>query len=135
MVKTYNIDAVNLVVGGRVITGLSDGSSISVEKAEDNFEEHVGVKGEVAVAEINNPIAEVTVTLQNTSPSVRYLDGLANKKGENAMVSTQIIDLSTNGINSGGTKSRVVKPSDKEYSNEITEREFTIRIFDYEVDA
>lgn len=135
MATTYDVSDVNVSIDGTILTGFSEGDAISVEKMEDNFTEHVGVKGEVAVAETNNNVAELTVVLQATSPSVAFLDGLAGRKGDNAIVSAQIIDLTTNGVSSGGSQARVTKPATKGYSNELPEREFVIRIFDYSTDA
>ena len=130
-VSTYDIKDVNLVVNGVIITGFAEGSVITSEKNEDNFSTHVGVKGEVTFAESNDPTGMITCVLKNTSPSVSYLEGLSNKKGKNAIISAQVIDLNTNGVNSGGTECRVMKPANKEYSNEETEREFSIYVADY----
>ena len=133
MTTTYDVMDVNLVVDGVVITGYAEGTVINATKSEDNFSTHVGVKGEVAIAETNNPTGEIEITLKNTSPSVEYLISLASRKGENALVAAQIVDLNTNGINVGGTECRVKKPSDIAISNEETQRTFSIFIADYTI--
>lgn len=130
---TFDIKNVNLVVGGQIITGFAEGSVINAEKLEDNFSEHVGVKGEVTIAETNNETGEITVNLKNTSPSVSYLNSLANKKGESAIVDVAIVDLNTNGTQISGSRCRVRKPADVELGNEETEREFVIFVSDYTV--
>ena len=129
--QTYDIDKVNLIVDGQIITGLAEGSVISVEKLADNFTEHVGVKGEVTTSETNNNTAEITVILKNTSPSVSFLNGLANRKGQNAIIDASIVDLNDNGVSGGGAECRVRKPADMDFSNEETEREFVIFVSDY----
>jgi len=132
---TYDIKDVNVIVDGVVITGLAEGSVITSEKNEDNFSTHVGVKGEVTFAETNDPTGTITITLKNTSPHVRYLESLANRAGQNAIIGVQIIDLNTNAVNVSGNECRVMKSSDKEYSNEETEREYNIMVADYSTSA
>lgn len=129
--QTYDIAKVNVIVGGQVITGFAEGSVISIEKLEDNFTEHVGVKGEVTTSESNNNTADLTLVLKNTSPSVSYLNGLANRKGQNAVVDVAIVDLNDNGVSASGAECRVRRPADMDFSNEETEREFVIFISDY----
>ena len=130
---TYDVKNVNLIVAGQVITGFAEGSVIQAEKLEDNFTEHVGVKGEVTLAETNNNTGEITVVLKNTSPSVSFLNSLANRRGENAIVDVSVVDLNNNGTQISGSQARVRKPADAEYSNEETEREFVIFVGDYTV--
>ena len=130
---TYDIKDVNIIVDGVVITGLAEGSVITTEKNEDNFSTHVGVKGEVTFAETNDPTGTIAITLKNTSPQIAYLESLASRTGENAIISVQIIDLNTNAVNVSGNECRVMKSADKEYSNEETEREYNIMVADYTV--
>ena len=126
-VRTYDSMEVNLVVGGVVITGHASGTWITAERAEDDFTEHVGAKGEVAISETNNRTGEITVTLENTSPSVTYLYELSKRRGRNALVPVAVIDANEEGrIRISAPEARVRRPANYETSNEITEREFTI---------
>lgn len=124
--QTYDIKEVHLIIGGQVITGFAEGTVIEVSKLEDNFTEHVGVKGEVTIAETNNETGEVSVTLKNTSPSVAYLNSLANRKGQSAIVDVAIVDFNENSTQVSSANARVRKPADLDFSNEETDREFTI---------
>ncbi len=124
--KTYDPKLVNLVVDGTVITGFAEGTFISAEKTEDNFTEYVGAQGEVTLAENANETGGITITLKNTSPSVAFLNGLANRKGERAIVPVSIVDLNNGKATVGGRECRVRKPANYEASDEVSTREFVI---------
>lgn len=131
--RTYDPNDVNVVVGGRTITGFAEDSFVSAERLEDNFTEYVGAKGEVAMAESNNKTGEITLTLQSTSPSVTYLNNLAERKGSAAIVPVSIVDLNDDGkITVSGAEARVRKPSNYEAGREISEREFVIFVSELE---
>jgi hypothetical protein len=131
--KTYDPNDVNVIVGGRTITGFAEDSFISAERMEDNFTEYVGAKGEVAMAESNNKTGEITITLQSTSPSVAYLNDLAEKKGSSAVIPVSIVDLNDDGkITVSGAESRIRKPAKYEGGKEISEREFVIFVSELE---
>ena len=129
--KTYDIANVNLVVGGRTITGLADGTVIQAEKNADSFTSHVGVKGEVTLAENNDSTGTITVTVKNTSPSYPYLTQLGNRKGRNAIVPAQIVDFNENSVQAGGSEARVMRPANASWSDEETSREFQIFVADF----
>ena len=90
--RTYNPKDVILVVGGRAITGHADDSFIAAEKTEDGFTEYVGAKGEVSVAINANETGMIRITLASTSPSISYLNRLANRR---EIVSANVIDMNT----------------------------------------
>lgn len=123
--RTYDPKDVNVIVGGVVLTGVAEDSFVTAERMEDMFTEYVGAKGEVSISETSNNTGEVTVTLENTSPSVRYLNGLANKKGPAAIVPVQVVDMNDNTVVSS-TEARVRRPANYEAGRNITEREFVL---------
>ncbi|MBK5244291.1 MAG: DUF3277 family protein [Eubacteriaceae bacterium] len=128
---TYDVNDVNFLYGGVVITGFSKDSIIKSTKNEDNFTPNIGAKGDVCFAESADGTGTIEITLKQTSPSCAYLDGEANKKGDAALKPAQVVDLSTGGISSGGTKARVMKPADKEYGPEESDRTYSIYVADY----
>lgn len=123
--RTFDPKDINVIVGRVVLTGFAEDTFVTAERMEDTFTEYVGAKGEVSMSETSNNTGEITVVLENTSPSVRYLNGLANKKGPAAIVPVQIVDLNDNSIISA-TEARVRKPATYEGGKEINEREFVI---------
>ncbi|MCL2618664.1 MAG: hypothetical protein FWD98_06390, partial [Defluviitaleaceae bacterium] len=96
-VRTYDSKEVNLVVEGVVITGHAEGTWISAERSEDDFSEHVGAHGEVALAESNNFTGEITFSLDCTSPSNEFLYGLSRRRLDRAIISAVIVDANTHG--------------------------------------
>ena len=126
-VRTYDSKECNLVVGSVVITGHAEGTWISAERAEDDFTEHVGAHGEVALAESNNFTGEITFTLEATSPSNAYLYELSKRRGSRAIVDATIVDANEyGGILIGSEQCRVRRPANWESGPEITQREWTL---------
>lgn len=131
--EEYNPKDVNLILGGVVLTGYAEDSFITAERMEDSFTEYIGAKGEVSTSENANKTGEVTVTLASTSPSVSYLNELALKQGEQAVVSMQIVDLNNDTTKISGNEARVRKPASMEYGKEVGEREFVIFVADMDI--
>lgn len=129
--RTYNPKDVIVVVGGRAITGLADESFVAAEKLEDGFTEYVGAKGEVSIAENANETGVIRITVASTSPSISYLNGLANRR---TITATNVIDMNTNGVRAGGTQSIVRKPATAEWGKEIGNREYEIFIGDFTIE-
>ena len=126
--RSYDAKNVTVTVGGVYITGFAEGSFVECEKAEDTFQTSVGAQGDVAVAEVNNPLGAITLTLQQTSPSVPYLDRLAASK---QMVSVWVINQNEPREKTGGTQARVLRPASRSYSNSVEARAYQLQVFDY----
>lgn len=122
----YDPENVNVFVNNTALTGFAEDSFVQAEMLEDRFTEHVGAKGEVSYAENANKTGEITVTLASTSPSVAFLDDLAQSKGDNAIVPVSIVDLNENKKVVAGDRARVRKPATYEAGKEVSEREFVI---------
>ncbi|PDO11575.1 MAG: DUF3277 domain-containing protein [Candidatus Reconcilbacillus cellulovorans] len=127
-ITSYDAKNVTVTVGGVYITGFAEGSFVECEKAEDTFQTSVGAQGDVAVSEVNNPIGTITITLQQTSPSVTYLNRLAASK---QIVPVWVISNNSPREKIGGTQARVLRPAQSTFSNSIESRAFTIQVFDY----
>lgn len=78
MFSKYNAKDTTIMVDGVYITGLGE-DIWSFEKAEDLAENSVGAQGDVVRNEINDPIYNATVTVQQTSPQANFLFGLKNR--------------------------------------------------------
>jgi hypothetical protein len=72
----YDPNAVEVSLGGLVITGFADGTMVEVAQAADDYETKVGTKGAVGVTRIHNPMREVKLRLLKTSPSNDQLNAL-----------------------------------------------------------
>lgn len=121
---TYDVEKVNVVVGGVVLTGYADGSMVSAERNEDSVLPHVGTKGEVAYAENADRTGKFTVTLAETSPHNIYLNRLATTK--NSQVDVAIVSMNEHAVQVTGTNCRVLKPANVEVGRKVGEREYEI---------
>ena len=129
-ITSYNAQDVSVTVDNVFITGFAEGTFVEAAKDEDNFDTSVGAQGDVAITEVNNTLGTITITLQHGSPSISYLNRLANS---GRLVPAYVIANSIAGKEiSGGSQARVVKPADKTYADTTEDREFEIRVFDYE---
>lgn len=128
-VNSYDARNVSVTVDSVFITGFADGTFVDTSKDEDNIDTAVGAQGDVAVTEVNNQVGTITLTLQQSSPSVAYLNRLANSR---KMVPVYVISNQSGAKEIiGGTQARVIKPADVSFSDSQESRAFEIRVFDY----
>lgn len=123
---TYDSKAVSVIVGGVYLTGFSE-DMVEVEKDEDNFEVKVGAQGDTVRTKVNNPLGTATVTLQQTSPQVQYLDGLANS---GKLVPVTIINAGPPKETITVTEAFIKKPAARTYGNEAEDREYEFVLMD-----
>lgn len=128
-ISTYDAKKVTTVVGGRIITGFPDGSMVKASKTNNNFDSSSGAQGDVAVAINGDRLGMVVITLLPTSPSIPYLDQLAN---DNIMTSVWINSANALKETTGGSKAMIQKIADVEYGKGISNREYTLEVFDYQ---
>lgn len=131
VISTYDARDVSVSVDTTFVTGFAEGTFVSCEKDEDNFEAKVSAQGDVAVAKRNNTLATITITLNQTSPSIPLLNKLANSS---KMVPIWVISNNAVKEKVGGTQAMVKKPADIEFSDEVSDREYEIQVFDYTVE-
>ena len=79
-VTTYDPKKVNVIVGGRVITGFASDGVVTLAKSEDSVTPSVGAKGDVTYSENANESGTVSLTLMSTSSSLSYLRDLEVKR-------------------------------------------------------
>lgn len=129
MVRTYDPRDVAVIVDGRIITGVADGTFVSAEKEEDQWEPYVGAQGEVARARNAHPIGTISVTVEHTSPSNAHLAQLA---GSSRLFPARVVDRQNNNVSIGGSACWVQKPGSMEFGGEVSEIEWVIVVADYE---
>lgn len=131
-IGNYDPDDYMLVVGGRTITGLGEGTPITAEKDEDQWKAVVGAQGEVSWAYNRNPLGRIEVTVQRTSPDLSYLIQLSNSRDT---FPVHLIDRNTGEITVGGSEARIIKQPGLSgvAGDSVPEITFTIQIADYEV--
>ncbi len=129
-IKEYDPRDVSVIVDGHIVTGLGDGTFVQVEKSEENYETYVGAQGEITRARNANPLGQITVTLQNTSPTNAIFNRLAKSKGTFA---ARVVDRNTGKLTAGGSECWFEKPADREWGEETSEIEWTIIVGDYDI--
>lgn len=126
----YDIKKITVIVDGKYITGFSNDSKVGVDKSEDSQMEYIGVEGDVDFSANANESGTITVKLKSTSPSIKYLNTLANGR---KIFPISVIDMNTNGVNANGTEAFVKKPILPSRDKEIGEAEFEIFVGDLSI--
>ncbi len=126
---TYDPREVTLTVDGGAIVGFAEGTYITAEKDEDLYTEHVGSQGEVTRSRNPHPMGEITVTLKSSSPSNKKLFDLSQSQ---ELFGVFVVDDNTGAFSAGGNKCWVQKPAGRDLGQEEGERDWTIRIADWD---
>ena len=126
----YDVKKVTIVVDGVFLTGYSSDSVVSAEMEEDRITPYPAVDGAVEFSLNANSAGVITVTLNSTSPSINYLNGLANAK---KIFPISVVDQNVNGVNLTGTQAFVKNPVYPEKTKEISDVEFEIYVGDLEI--
>lgn len=124
----YDVQNVNTMIGGRIMTGYAEKTFVECKKDEDGFKFKYSPKGDAAAAKSYHAGGEIKLTLMQTSPCVAYLNDLANK---GTMVPAWVKSTNDAAEQYGGTKCVVTKPADAKFSDDIENREFVIKVLDY----
>lgn len=127
----FDIRKVTTVVDGVFLTGHSTDSKVKAERMEDTQMEYIGVDGEVDTSINANNAGIIKVPLKSTSPSIRYLNKLANSR---AIFPISSVDLNVNGVNATGTGAFVRKPMFPDKNKAISDVEFEIFVGDMTIE-
>jgi hypothetical protein len=127
---TYDPKSVIITIGGNPITGFPDGSFIKAERNSDGYSAHVGIDGKVTRVKNNDKTGKIAVTLKHNSPSNRIFEQYAR--------SGQIFDINitdknfTDNVSVGGSEAWVEKPASFERGKDVSDREWSIFVSDYD---
>lgn len=129
-VKTYDPKNVQIIIGGVPMSGLADGTFLTVAFDEPQFSKTVGADGEVSRAKSNNYSATATLTLKQTSASNDVLSGFATADRE---TNAGVVPMMVKEIGSGRTllfaeAAWVEQFPDVVYSKEVEDREWTLAL-------
>ncbi|NQX68486.1 DUF3277 family protein [Paenibacillus alba] len=128
--KTYDPKSVSVIIDGIYLTGFSE-DMVEIEKDEDSFEVKVGAQGDTTRAKINNNLGTIKITLQQTSPQISYLDGLANS---GKMFPITVISAGTTRETSSATEAFIGKPAARKYGNAAEDREYEVKCMDLKME-
>ena len=127
-IATYDAKKVSVIIGGVLITGFAEKTFVTAEKDEETVKPHVSAQGDVGVAINNHSLGKITIKLNQTSPSIPYLNRLARTS---QMVPAEVVSDNDVKEKAGGSQAMVNQVPKVEFGDEITEREFVVTVFDY----
>ena len=128
-IPTYNAKDTVITVGGVVVKGFQDGDMISYTIKENRVTTEVDAQGYPSVSINNNRLGQVVVNLSGTSPSHKYLNGLANS---NKIVP---IVIKTPNEKISGNQAIIAKPADGQFGKQTPKRTYTFEVLDMDVQA
>ena len=131
MPNVYDVKKTTTVVDGAFLTGLGADSPVTAEMAEERVIPFDAVDGGVAYSINANSRGTVTIKLNSTSPSIKFLNNLAKAKKSFAISHT---DQNVNGINFTGLDAYVMNPVFPEKGKEVSEVEFSISVGELTID-
>ena len=79
-VTSYDPLKVNVIVGGRIITGFANDSVVNLVRNSDSVTPYVGAKGDVGYSENADQTGLLTMNLMSTSSSLPYLRDLEARR-------------------------------------------------------
>lgn len=128
--KVYDSDQVSLVFMGIPIdSGYAEGSFLTIEQSEQDFEVKVGTDGEVTRSKTNNRHATIKVKLMQTSSGNTALSALNNldvaTPGGAGVGPMLIRDRQGTSLYTAG-KCWIAKPPDVDFDRSATSREWTL---------
>lgn len=118
---------VTAVVDGRVITGQAE-NGVGFGKTEDNVTMNVGASGEVLTNIQHNPTGQILIRLKANSPSISFLNRLANS---NKQVSASVRRTGSLTEVASFSRGYVTRPAQSELGREAGDREFILMGEDY----
>ena len=127
-IAVYDAKKVSVIIGGITLTGFAEDSFVEAEKDEETVTTHVSAQGDVGVAINSHSLGKIKIKLNQTSPYINYLVGLARTS---KMIPAWVISDNDVKEKAGGTQAMVNKVPKAEFGKKITECEFEILVFDY----
>ena len=122
--KSYASDKVSVIFNGTPITGLMDGTAVTVGRNVDSAAMHIGFGGEGTVVWSSDKSGIITLRLKQTSLSNAVLSAAEATR----LVGPVIIkDTNGNSLHSGA-KAVVSAMPYSEYAQELSVREWTIMV-------
>lgn len=68
-VLQYDPKKFTMIVGGKIITGFSDGTFVEVERDEDGWMKKIGVDGQITRVRNSNRAGHIVITIMQSSTS------------------------------------------------------------------
>ena len=125
--KTYDPKKVLISLGSHAVSGYSDGTFVSIEANGDGISKKVGCDGEVVRSIDPDGSAKISLTLLQTSPTIAFCQQQYDKDRAtgNGTFGVLVKDMK-GGLIFSAKEGWVVKPPNREFAKESTDREIEI---------
>jgi hypothetical protein len=126
-VYSYASDEVQIIVGGVPMSGLADGTFVSISRDEQAFTKVTGADGSTSRSKSANRAGSITITLKQTSPANDVLSGfmIADEQSNNGVVPVMVKDTGGRTLHYASA-AWVQKMPDQDFSKEISNREWVM---------
>lgn len=125
----YDASLITTTLNNMIVTGFKKGTFVTANTDGDRVTVESNAQGEASWALNNSKLGTVTLTLNQTSPFIRVLNELANKKSFFPIW----VDDPINKERRGGTEAFVTKIADASFSEGVEGRAYTIKVGDFSV--
>ena len=126
-VYTYASDEVQIIVGGVPMSGLADGTFVSISRDEQAFTKVTGADGSTSRSKSANRAGSITITLKQTSPANDVLSGfmIADEQSNNGVVPVMVKDTGGRTLHYASA-AWVQQMPDQDFAKEISNREWVM---------
>ena len=131
---TYDAAQVNVIVEGIPLSGMADGTFVTVDMDSDAFTKYKGTDGHASRSKSNDFCGTITVTLAQSSPSNDILSALAQRDrlSNTGVVPVLVQDLSGTSVYASAF-AWVRKKAKGEFGKEIGPREWVFDAVDLDM--
>lgn len=127
MVRQYDPKNVSVIVGGKIISGFSDGTWIRVIRNEASWNLKVGVDGEGTRARNNNTSGRFEIELMQSSISNDVLSGFIAQDEQSGTGAVPVLIRDNNGTTLATCLTGwVQKWADSDFSKEVAVRKWVV---------
>jgi hypothetical protein len=136
MTSTYNPKSLQVVIGGHIVTGLADGTSVKYKYNNDAVKIKVGTGGAAARALSADLSGKITITLLQTSASNEFLSSLAasDRLLGDGVAPVMIKDVSGSSV-ATAAQAWVATVPEVSYSDDIETREWVLETGELLIDV
>ena len=126
-IKTYNSRQVMIALGTHNVSGYAEDSFVTIEQKGDGVTSKTGCDGEVSRAVDPNEQYTVKISVQQQSPTNKYLQSMyeKDKKDGTGLFSVLVKDL-TGGVKFSASDAWVLKQPSRAWGKDTNNREWEI---------
>ena len=125
----YDASLITTTLNNMIVTGYKKGTFVTANMDEDRVSVESNAQGEASWSLNNSKLGTITLTLNQTSPFNKILNGYVNSK----QFFPIYVDDPVNKERRGGTQGIATKSADATYSDGNEARTYNIKVGDFEI--